>query len=123
MEPLATPTSLDVAPLHVIAVVLAAGLIGLIGVAVRRFLVASGFELGDLARQIVAHVSARAERRRMRSETPWLCARCRSHNRIGAARCYRCGSIRGGSELKPPEGADEPAGAGAGLATRGRRRH
>jgi hypothetical protein len=105
MEPLATPTSLDLAPLHVIAVVLAAVVIGLIGVAVRRLLVASGLELGDLVGRVTSHITARVERRRMRSETPWICAQCRSHNRLGTTRCYRCGLRRQDAELHPPTGA------------------
>ena len=122
VEPLATGNSLDFSAPHVVAVVLAAAVIGLIGVATRRFLLASGYELADLGRQLAQWVAFRVLRRRTLPASPWICARCLSHNPLGASGCYRCSALRVDSEMMPPIGAEAPAGPGAGRSVRHRRR-
>jgi hypothetical protein len=118
VEPLVTPSSIDLSPLHVIAVVAIAMAIGLIGVGIRRFPLAYADELLDLWRDVGPRVAAVIlRRRRGMPKTPWFCARCRSRNATSARRCYSCGASRETSEAPVPD-APPPGGASAGRTQR-----
>jgi hypothetical protein len=121
MDPLATPNSLDLEPLHVIAIVVVAMVIGVLGVALRKVLMLAVDELAELWRTYapVAGQKALDHRPRM-PETPWFCDRCRSRNSASARRCYACDARREDAEAPVPD-AEVPVGASAGLATRNRR--
>lgn len=120
MDPLATTSSIDLSTPHVIAVVLIGGAIGVLGIGIRRFVMAYGDELAELWRQYGPIALRRLLEHRDMPQTPWFCARCRSHNGRAAARCYACGARREEAEAPVPD-ADAPAGASAGLSQRTRR--
>lgn len=118
VDPLVTTSSIDLAPLHVIAVVAIAMAIGLIGVGIRRFLLAYADELLDLWRDVGPRIAAVLLRRRPGlAKTPWFCARCRSRNGTSVARCYSCGASRESAEAPVPD-ASPPGGASAGRTQR-----
>jgi hypothetical protein len=121
LDPLVTGSSLDIAPLHVVAVVLVAVLIGLLGTGVRRFLVAAAVELIEIWHGLSAWSAHRALGRRRLPAVPWFCDRCRSANVLAASRCYSCGAPRELAEAAVPD-ADVPVGASAGRSQRTRRR-
>lgn len=121
LEPLATTDHLDFEPIHVIAIVAVAVLVTLVAVAVRRFLMSSADELGDLGREVGEQVARKAlDRRTMPS--PWFCDRCRSQNSSAAKHCYSCGARRTEVEAPVPD-AEAPAGPGAGRTARNRAGH
>ena len=118
--PLVTGDGISVDPLHVTAVVAAAVVIGLIGVGLRRLLMAAVDELALLWREHAPAVSRTALGRRSMPATPWFCARCMSQNSVAAGVCYACGGRREEAELVVLD-AEAPAGPSAGLANRTRR--
>jgi len=118
VDPLVTTSSIDLSPLHVIGVVLIAMTIGVIGVAIRRFLLASTDELFVLWRHLGPRAAAELlRRRRGMPDSPWFCAACRSHNSTSANRCYSCGARREAAEAPVPD-APEPGGPSAGRTQR-----
>jgi hypothetical protein len=121
MTPIATGDELNFGPEVVIPVVLVALLVGVLGVSLRRFLMAGVDELADLWRTYGPVALTRAlARRRGLPQTPWFCVRCASRNGLAARRCYRCGGERDECEAPVPD-ADAPAGPSAGLSHRTRR--
>ena len=120
MEPLATADHLDFAPAHVIAIIVIAVIIGLMGVGIRRFLMAYADQIADLWREYGPIGLRRLMERRAMPQTPWYCLRCSSHNGRATTRCYSCGANRVEAEAPVPN-ADAPAGASAGRAQRNRR--
>ena len=122
MDPIVTAERIDSSPEVVIPIVIAAIIIGLLGVAFRRVLMAAVDELAELWRTYAPIASRRALGRRPRMpETPWFCDRCRSRNSASANRCYSCDARREEAEAPVPH-AEAPAGASAGLSARTRRR-
>lgn len=118
VDPLVTPSSMDLEPLHVIGVVALAVVIGLVGVGIRRFLLAYADELLVLWRDVGPRIAAVLLRRRPGlAKTPWFCTRCRSHNATSAGRCYSCGASRETAEAPVPD-AQPPGGASAGRTQR-----
>jgi hypothetical protein len=121
MTPIATGDELNFGPEVVIPVVLVAIIVGVLGVSIRRLLLAGFDELADLWRTYGPVALTRVlDRRRGLPQTPWFCVRCASRNGLAARRCYRCGGEREEFEAPVPD-ADTPAGAGAGLSHRTRR--
>jgi hypothetical protein len=121
MDPLVTGDSIDVSPLHVITVVLIAIVIGLLGVGLRRLLMAVADELAELWRSYAPIASQMAlDHRPGMPETPWFCVRCRSRNSASSRRCYSCDARREEAEAPVPD-AEVPGGASAGLSARTRR--
>jgi hypothetical protein len=122
MTPMSTPTEMHTGPEVVIPIVLVAVVIVVIAYLVHRFLVGTVDELAELGRTYGPVASKAAlDRRRGLPETPWFCSRCTSRNGLAARTCYKCGGERVDCELHV-EGAEEPAGASAGLAQRTRNR-
>jgi hypothetical protein len=64
VDPLVTPSSMDLEPLHVIGVVALSVVIGLVGVGIRRFLLAYADELLVLWRDVGPRIAAVLLRRR-----------------------------------------------------------
>jgi hypothetical protein len=119
VEPLVTPDSINLSPAAVIACVVVAVVVGLIGTGTRRFLLATLDELASMGRDVGGRLVAALLRRRpgeLRTE-PWFCARCRSQNHAWASRCYACDARRADAEAPVPD-VDAPAGPGAGRAQR-----
>lgn len=115
MDPIVTTGSIDLSPDRVAAAVAIGVAVGLIGLGLRRFVLASILELLELGREIAGLMAAAVLRRRpgMRTE-PWFCARCRSQNAAVARHCYSCGARRTDAETPVPEAQTEaPVGAGA----------
>ncbi len=122
LDPLVTGNSLDLSTPHVIAVVLAALVIGTLGVVFRRALMATVDELIDLWREHGGTLTgALLDKRPNLPATPWYCARCLSHNERMTFHCYRCGATRDAFEAPVPD-ADVPAGPSAGRDQRTRRK-
>jgi hypothetical protein len=122
VDPIVTPERIDASPEVVIPIVIAALVIGVLGVTFRKALMAVVDELAELWRTYAPVAWHRAlEHRPGMPETPWFCDRCRSRNSVSAKRCYSCGARREEAEARVPD-ADEPAGPSAGLSTRTRRR-
>jgi hypothetical protein len=122
VDPIVTAERIDASPEVVIPIVIAAIVIGLLGVAFRRVLMAAVDELAELWRTYAPIASRRAlEHRPRMPETPWFCDRCRSRNSASAKRCYSCDARREEAEAPVPD-AEAPAGASAGLSARTRRR-
>ena len=122
VDPIVTGERIDASPETVIPIVVFAIVVGIVGVAFRKTLMAGVDELADLWRTYVPIAMQKVLRRRPgMPETPWFCARCRSRNSASARRCYSCGARREEAEAPVPD-ADEPAGASAGLSARTRRR-
>lgn len=121
VDPLVTGNSLDVSTPHVIGVVLIAVAIGLIGVGIRRFLMAYADALAELWRQYGPIALLRLlDHRNAMPDSPWFCERCHSHNGRATSRCYSCGAPRAEAEAPVPD-ADIPAGPSAGRSQRTRR--
>lgn len=120
MDPLATPNSLDVTPEHVIAVVVVASIIVVVGVGIRRFVMAYGDELKVLWGEYGPLALGKLLERRRMPDTPWFCGRCNSHNARAHQRCYACGAERADAEMARPD-AEVPAGPSAGRSRRTRR--
>ena len=121
VEPVVTAERIDASPEVVIPIVIAALVIGVLGVTFRRTLMTAVDELADLWRTYVPIVVRKVlERRPAMPETPWFCDRCRSRNSASATRCYSCGARREEAEAPVPD-AEAPAGASAGLSSRTRR--
>lgn len=122
VDPIVTAERIDASPEVVILIVIAAMVIGVLGVAFRKALMAVVDELAELWRTYAPIASSRAlEHRPRMPESPWFCDRCRSRNSASAKRCYSCGASREDAEAPVPE-AEAPAGASAGLSARTRRR-
>jgi len=122
VDPIVTAERIDTSPEVVIPIVIVAMVIGLLGVAFRKALMAVADELAELWRTYAPIASRRAlEHRPRMPETPWFCDRCRSRNSASAKRCYSCDARREEAEAPVPE-AEAPAGASAGLSARTRRR-
>jgi hypothetical protein len=122
MTPMSTPNEMHTGPEVVIPIVLAAVVIVVIAYLVHRFLVGAADELAELGRTYGPIASKAAlDKRPGLPQTPWFCSRCTSRNGLAAKTCYKCGAERAVSELTV-EGAEEPAGASAGLAQRTRSR-
>lgn len=121
VDPLVTGDSIDMGALHVIGVVVLAIVVGVIGVACRRVLMAAALELVELWREhVTPAIDRRVRRRRSLPATPWFCARCSSRNGVAASVCYSCGATREEAEAPVPD-AEAPAGASAGRTQRNRR--
>jgi hypothetical protein len=121
MDPIVTAERIDASPEVVIPIVIAAMIIGVLGVVFRKALMAVGDELAELWRTYAPIASRRAlEHRPRMPESPWFCDRCRSRNSASAKRCYSCGARREEAEAPVPD-SEEPAGASAGLSARTRR--
>lgn len=122
VEPIVTTERINASPEVLIPIVIAALVIGVLGVTFRKVLIATVDELADLWRTYAPVASHRAlEHRPGMPETPWFCDRCRSRNSASATRCYACDARRTEAEAPVPD-AEEPAGASAGLSSRTRRR-
>jgi hypothetical protein len=122
VDPIVTAERIDTSPEVVIPIVIVAMVIGLLGVAFRKALMAAVDELAELWRTYVPIASHRVlEHRPGMPETPWFCDRCRSRNSASSKRCYSCGARREDAEAPVPD-AEAPAGASAGLSARTRRR-
>lgn len=118
MDPIVTPAGIDLSPATVIGAVLVGMVVGLVGVALRRGLMAVLDEVGADGRAIGTRVIAILLRRRPNlPQTPWFCAGCRSRNVEFAGRCYSCGARRAVSEAPVPA-AEAPSGPSAGTTMR-----
>jgi hypothetical protein len=120
MDPIATGNSLDASPLHVLAIVAITFAIALIGFGIRKFVMAYGDELKVLWIEYGPVALKKLLSRRSMPQTPWLCARCHSHNARGHSRCYSCGVVRAQGELLLPN-AEVPASPSAGRSQRTQR--
>lgn len=123
MAPLVSADGLNLSPEAVVACVLVGVLVGLAGMLIRRFLMASADEAVPLAGWLGWRL-VRALLRQApgdRPTEPWFCARCRSRNVPSAGRCYSCAASRVDAEAVVPN-AEAPAGPSAGLTQRTRRR-
>lgn len=122
VDPIVTTERIDASPEVVIPVVVFAMVVGVLGVVLRRSLLASVDQLAELWRTYGPIASSKALGHRPgMSETPWFCVRCHSRNSASASRCYSCDSRRTEAEAPVPD-AEVPAGASAGLSARTRRR-
>ena len=122
LDPLVTGDGIDWSAPHIIAISLVAIVIGLLGVAFRRAIMATVDELLDLWREHGGTaVGSLLDRRRNLPATPWFCARCRSRNGRMTTHCYKCGATRDVAEAPVPD-AEAPAGPSAGLNQRTRRK-
>ncbi len=121
MDPIVTAERIDASPEVVIPIVVAAVIIGVLGVVFRKALLAVVDELAELWRTYapVAFLRALDHRPRMPG-SPWFCARCRSRNSASATLCYSCKASREEAEAPVPD-SESPAGASAGLSARTRR--
>ena len=118
MNPIVTPAGIDLSPATVIGAVLVGVATGLVGVALRRGLLAVLDELAADGRAIGARVTAFVLRRRPNlPQSPWFCAACRSRNVESSGRCYSCGAERAVAEAPVPA-AEAPAGPSAGTTMR-----
>jgi hypothetical protein len=95
-------------------------LVAVLGVALRKLVMAYGDELKVLWREYGPTALSKLLARRKMPQTPWYCDRCHSHNARGHQRCYACGASRADAEMAPPN-ADAPAGPSAGRSQRTRR--
>jgi hypothetical protein len=120
MEPLATGNSLDFSPLHVLAIMAIAGGIVLVAAVIRKLVMAYADELKVLWIEYGPVALKKLLQRRSMPETPWLCARCHSHNARGHSRCYSCGIARAEGELRLPN-AEAPTSPSAGRSQRTQR--
>lgn len=121
VDPIVTTERIDASPEVVIPIVIFAMVVGVLGVVLRKFLMAALDELAELWRTYMPIASRRAlERRPGMPETPWFCDRCHSRNSASASRCYSCDARREEAEAPVPD-AEVPAGASAGLSVRARR--
>jgi hypothetical protein len=117
MDPIVTPSSIDFS-LPVVAGAVIVGLAAAVAFTLlRRFTMASGDELKELASDIGPRIARTLLRRRAMPTTPWFCSGCRSENGPASVRCYRCAAPRLTSEAPVPD-APQPAGPGAGRSTR-----
>jgi len=122
LDPLVTAAGIDWSPPHVIAICLAAIVIGILGVALRTTIIATFDELADLWREHGSTVTGSVlDHRPNLPQTPWFCLHCKSHNGRMTTRCYKCDATRATSEAPVPD-ADTPAGPSAGLAQRNQRK-
>jgi hypothetical protein len=121
VDPIVTTERIDASPEVVIPIVIAAMIIGVLGVAFRRTLMAVVDELAELWRTYapIASLGALEHRPRMPGR-PWFCDGCRSRNSASATLCYSCQARREEAEAPVPD-SEEPAGASAGLSARTRR--
>ncbi|MFN8630469.1 MAG: hypothetical protein U0838_09170 [Chloroflexota bacterium] len=120
MEPLATGNSLDFSPLHVLAIMgIAAGVVAIAAI-LRKLVMAYGDEFKVLWLEYGPVALRKMLGRRSMPQTPWLCARCHSHNARGHSRCYSCGVARAQGELLLPN-ADTPTSPSAGRSQRTQR--
>lgn len=118
MDPIVTPTSIDVSLPVVAGAVIVGLLTGVAFTLLRRFTMATGDELKVLASDIVPRIARGVLRhRRAMPTTPWFCSGCRSENGAASARCYRCAVPRVTGEAPVPD-AQAPAGPSAGRSTR-----
>ena len=121
VDPIVTTERIDASPEVVIPIVIVAMVVGVLGVTLRKFLMAAVDELAELWRTYVPIASRKAlEHRPGMPETPWFCDRCHSRNSASASRCYSCDARREEAEAPVPD-AEVPAGASAGLSARARR--
>ena len=110
MRPIVTADGFDLTP-EVVLACLAVGLgVGIVGVILRTFLVASAVELGDLVRAATGRLGAAIVGRRHASDAqdPWLCRTCRSVNLATATTCYRRCGTRADLELPVAEALGLP---------------
>jgi hypothetical protein len=122
VDPIVTGERIDASPEVVIPVVIFAIVVGVLGVAFRKALMATVDELVELWRTYVPIAIDRILGRRPgMPDTPWFCDRCHSRNGAPVTLCYSCGARRDEAEARVPD-AEEPAGASAGLSARTRRR-
>ena len=120
VEPIVTAERIDASPEVVIPAVIAALVIGVLGVAFRKTLMGVVDELVELWRTYAPIASLRALEHRPRMPgNPWFCDRCRSRNSASARLCYSCKARREEAESPLPE-SEAPAGANAGLSARTR---
>ena len=118
MDPIVTPTGIDVSPATVVGAVLVGVMVGIIGVAARVGLMATLDELAADGRAIGKRlIAAILPRRPNLPRTPWFCAACRSGNVRTASRCYACGAERAVAEAPVPS-AEVPVGPSAGTTMR-----
>lgn len=121
VDPIVTTERIDASPEVVIPIVIFAMVVGVLGVVLRKFMMAVLDELAELWRTYVPIAARRAlEHRPGMPETPWFCDRCHSRNSASASRCYSCDARREETEAPVPD-AEAPAGASAGLSARARR--
>ena len=121
VDPIVTTERIDASPEVVIPIVIFAMVVGVLGVAFRKILMAALDEVAELWRSYGPIASRKAlEHRPGMPETPWFCDRCHSRNSASASRCYSCDARREGAEAPVPD-AEAPAGASAGLSSRARR--
>jgi hypothetical protein len=122
LDPIVTSAGIDWSAPHVVAVCLAAIVIGVLGVAFRATIFAALEVLADLWREHGGTViGSILDRRRNLPRTPWFCIECKSHNERMMRYCYKCGATREAAEAPVPD-ADTPGGPGAGLAQRNQRK-
>lgn len=105
MDKVVDPSQLpSIDPVYVAAAVAFAILVGLLGLAARRFLQAALDDLVRLWHEAAPGIGAAVlGRRKEMPTTPWFCAACLSHNGIAASRCYACGARRVDSEAMLPD--------------------
>jgi hypothetical protein len=119
VPPLVTADGFNLSPEAILACALVGILVGIIGVSIRHFLLASAFELGPMLRGVGAWFAAVVLRHRPGGEPtePWFCRHCRSQNLPSASRCYSCHAQRSEAAAAVPD-AEAPAGPSAGLTQR-----